>query len=392
MSDFKHAPATLGSIEFDSARIAIREWVGNRNAGYRFPVRQGFDRRADRPATNRQTELTSIVKDAAEATAAALFGGDKAQQRQFLDSLLSGKRRGRTVDDAAGPRQLVNEVRHWMAERGSPLKSTTGMSDADLHRCLQELCEQVIIGFGVRAEHDREKDPDLYRRWVRFWNTEVATAPQEHSAGTRGGQFDNEFLGQVRDVYQAQIINISIPVPKLPEVPDVQETPERPSGRRRFVRPVLLIAALAVVAVAPVTLVDLISRPGRGSDDSPSNEGSSGENSGRESATPTEQVAQIRLEAVRSTCAPSAESVRVEDDGKTMIIERALAEEDPGIGWDELGCLFEELEMPDSVLSRVQSTNSFSGIVDDEWPGFTAFWTYHRDSGLHMTIEQVQTR
>jgi hypothetical protein len=28
--------------------------------------------------------------------------------------------------------------------------------------------------------------------------------------------------------------------------------------------------------------------------------------------------------------------------------------------------------------------------VDDEWPGFTAFWTYHRESGLYMTIEQVQ--
>lgn len=73
-----------------------------------------------------------------------------------------------------------------------------------------------------------------------------------------------------------------------------------------------------------------------------------------------------------------------------MIIEGALAEEDPGIGWGELGCLFEELEMPTSVLSRVQSTNSFSGIVDDEWPGFTAFWTCNRETGLYMTIEQVQ--
>jgi hypothetical protein len=356
VSDSKHAHATLGGIEFESARTVIREWVRSRLTRETVPNPRFVILSTPQPDTKLQAELASIVTDAAAATVAALFEGDPVRQRRILASVFGGRWLYWPIDDRTRMGDLVDDVRHWMAENESPLKAA--MPDADLHRCCQELCEHLILGIGVRAEHDRESNHDLYRLWTRFWGKEISASPQERTAPAPGGQITNEVFGPVGTLIQAQQIHIATKLPELPEAAKgptgpnepqehrLPKKPKRPTGGR-LVRPVLLIAALAVVAVVPATVVDLFPRPGRGDDDTPSNEGSSRENGGdAESAAPTEQIAPIALDTVRSACAPSADSVRVEDDGKTMIIERALAEEDPGIGWDELGCISRKSRCP----------------------------------------------
>lgn len=59
------------------------------------------------------------------------------------------------------------------------------------------------------------------------------------------------------------------------------------------------------------------------------------------------------------------------------------------IGGDELSdvvCVLQRLEVPDRVVQRLDNTRALDGSVEDEWGAYKAFWTYHPDSGLSMTV------
>ncbi|HEX6682411.1 MAG TPA: hypothetical protein VF062_06425 [Candidatus Limnocylindrales bacterium] len=96
----------------------------------------------------------------------------------------------------------------------------------------------------------------------------------------------------------------------------------------------------------------------------------------------------MALEAARSKCAPSENSVRIGDGGHTLVIDRAVAKENPGIDINTLACILDELDVPDSVVSHIEATTSLSGIQKANFNGYSAFWTYHPDRGLHLTISQ----
>lgn len=338
-----NAPATLGGIELDSARAAIREWVrsGIADRADKVPRKRGIHRR--RPTADRQAELASIIQQAVHETADAAFEDDPLRQRRFREAVLNGDRRDWPLVDGTDLEDLVDNARFWLARQQFLLKP--GTRDIDLLPCLAPLCEHIIVDFGIRAERDRTGRSELRTHWTRF---------QEGELHRRSG-----------------------------------------GGRARLIRPLLAVGALAVIATLPVTMMDMLPRPGRITEDDPSNDSPTGERSrgdqdGTESPTMAETMGPTILETARTTCAPSADSVSVEDGGFTLIIKRAMAEEDPGIGGEELGCLFEALQIPASVVSRVQTTSSLSGLQDGEWDGFTAFWTFHVEEGLHMTISQLQ--
>jgi hypothetical protein len=94
------------------------------------------------------------------------------------------------------------------------------------------------------------------------------------------------------------------------------------------------------------------------------------------------------LKVARSKCAPSSDSVRLGDGGYTLIIDRAVAEKNPGIDGKALRCIFDELDVPDSVVSQVKDTTVISGLQKADFTGFSAFWAYSPDRGLNMTISQ----
>jgi hypothetical protein len=350
------APAKLGGVEHSSARAAVRKWVRSRIAARAdsVPRRRGRHRR--RPSPARQIELTSIIEQAIDQTAAAVFEDDPVLRQRFLDALLDADPREWPLVDGTDLEDLVDNTRYWLAERDFLAEPGPGSPDLVLHACLASLCEHVIIEFGTRAERDSAKHSDQRQRWVRFWDREIGAA--------------------------------------------------RLRGRMRLMRPLVAVGAMALIATLPVTLADLLPRPARSSEDDPSNDGSTGEKtsggtgaetgadqsaggSPPESTAPVEPTGPTALEAARTACTPTAESVKIDDGGFTLIIERAVAEEDPSIGWDELECLFEELQIPGSVVSRVKSTSALSGIQEGEWDDFTAFWTFHVEEGLHMTISQL---
>jgi hypothetical protein len=45
------------------------------------------------------------------------------------------------------------------------------------------------------------------------------------------------------------------------------------------------------------------------------------------------------------------------------------------------------LDTPDSVFSRMESTNSLQGPQETEFDGLVMRWTYHPDNGLDIIIE-----
>jgi hypothetical protein len=78
--------------------------------------------------------------------------------------------------------------------------------------------------------------------------------------------------------------------------------------------------------------------------------------------------------------------VRIGDDGDTMSIDRAGAEESPGATMTQLACILGELEVPDSVVDHIENTRALDGYQEASFGEYSASWTYHPDDGLNMTI------
>lgn len=96
------------------------------------------------------------------------------------------------------------------------------------------------------------------------------------------------------------------------------------------------------------------------------------------------------LESAEDTCVSGRPlgALDLGDDGRSMSISRAGADEDPGLDIDDVACILTELEVPDAVVARIDSTRALDGTRDAEWGDFYATWTYHPDDGLNMVIEE----
>jgi hypothetical protein len=92
------------------------------------------------------------------------------------------------------------------------------------------------------------------------------------------------------------------------------------------------------------------------------------------------------LEAVKEECASGSSDVQVGDDGDTLTIDRMGAEVSPGATFTQFDCIIEELDVPDSVVDRIENTRALDGYQDATFGEFAASWTYHPEDGLNMTI------
>lgn len=52
-----------------------------------------------------------------------------------------------------------------------------------------------------------------------------------------------------------------------------------------------------------------------------------------------------------------------------------------------MACVLFELKIPDSVVSRIDSTRALDGRQDAKWENYSASWGYHPDSGLDIVVE-----
>lgn len=115
-------------------------------------------------------------------------------------------------------------------------------------------------------------------------------------------------------------------------------------------------------------------------------ESSSGDDAAVEEASGEELTP---LEAAVETCSERYDrGITLGDDGSTLILHLE-GEDSPGMDYAQLSCFLEKLDVPDRVISRMESTRALDGQVEDSWGQYAAFWTYHPDSGLNLTINQI---
>lgn len=85
--------------------------------------------------------------------------------------------------------------------------------------------------------------------------------------------------------------------------------------------------------------------------------------------------------AVEACELESSPHVRVMDDGDTLAVDTE-GNDSGGASIADLACVLTELDVPGSVMSRMDSTRALDGTQDDEFDGITVRWSYHPDNGL----------
>jgi hypothetical protein len=75
------------------------------------------------------------------------------------------------------------------------------------------------------------------------------------------------------------------------------------------------------------------------------------------------------------------------DDDNTLVLD--MAGEEPGTGTataDDVLCVLGELEAPQAILTRMESTRALDGMQSATWSTYEATWTYHPDDGLDLIL------
>jgi hypothetical protein len=78
----------------------------------------------------------------------------------------------------------------------------------------------------------------------------------------------------------------------------------------------------------------------------------------------------------------------VGDDGSSLSLDMKGGDFDSGdLSVTNVACVLNELGIPDSVMSKMDSTRSIDGRQTENWDGIEANWTYHPDNGLDVILE-----
>jgi hypothetical protein len=107
----------------------------------------------------------------------------------------------------------------------------------------------------------------------------------------------------------------------------------------------------------------------------------------QQEAATAEAAKPASLLAAQTACDPDKDGTEVADGGHTLIIDsRGKSFLSGGLEAGELLCVQQNLQMSQAVVAHMGDTRALDGRQEDQWPGFTASWTYHPDSGLDAII------
>jgi hypothetical protein len=76
----------------------------------------------------------------------------------------------------------------------------------------------------------------------------------------------------------------------------------------------------------------------------------------------------------------------VGDDGDSVSLQTE-GDETSGADLADVVCVLAELDVPDSVITRMDSTRALDGRQTGEWDDLSASWSYHPSNGLDIVIE-----
>jgi len=93
------------------------------------------------------------------------------------------------------------------------------------------------------------------------------------------------------------------------------------------------------------------------------------------------------IAAATETCGvENSPYIVVGDEGQSVSMD-SVGEESAGAEYADILCVLNELDVPDSVLNRINSTRALDGRQTADWNNLTASWGYHPNSGANIIIE-----
>lgn len=81
--------------------------------------------------------------------------------------------------------------------------------------------------------------------------------------------------------------------------------------------------------------------------------------------------------------------IEVADEGTTLLMT-SRGDESPGASIIEIACVFDELDVPSSIVNRFDTTRALDGTQTGTWDVYEATWNYHPNSGSNITITVVE--
>ena len=97
-----------------------------------------------------------------------------------------------------------------------------------------------------------------------------------------------------------------------------------------------------------------------------------------------EGLAQASLAAAEEACLETSSIFVTVDEGG--LVMEGEGDESPGVDYQTILCVLDELDVPQSVLTRIANTNSTMGLVEGAWGDYSATWSYHPDNGMFIHI------
>ena len=82
----------------------------------------------------------------------------------------------------------------------------------------------------------------------------------------------------------------------------------------------------------------------------------------------------------------NSQYIVVGDEGQSVSMD-SVGDESEGADYADILCVLSELDVPDSVLNRINSTRALDGRQTADWNNLTASWGYHPNSGANIIIE-----
>ncbi len=81
---------------------------------------------------------------------------------------------------------------------------------------------------------------------------------------------------------------------------------------------------------------------------------------------------------------------KVGDDGSSISFDTEGADDLSGDDYSDVVCVLGELEVPDRVVNQMDQTRALDGTLEASWGDFEAFWNYHPDSGMSLTVYESE--
>ena len=87
------------------------------------------------------------------------------------------------------------------------------------------------------------------------------------------------------------------------------------------------------------------------------------------------------------TACKAAPHATVASDGSSLEMN-TFGKKQSGMSVVTLGCVLQELDAPESLMQRMNTTRAIDGTREETWGSYRATWTYHPNQGLHVVISR----